>query len=71
MLKNFKNLFNTLILIFFIFPFTSLSKDFQLIKIIDLKNPWGMDFINNEELIISQRNGEIVIIDLSKKQKGC
>ena len=28
-----------------------------------------MDFINNEELIISQRNGEIVIIDLSKETK--
>ena len=69
MLKNFKNIFNTLILFFFIFPFTSLSKNFQLIKIIDLKNPWGMDFINNEELIVSEINGEIVIIDLSKKTK--
>ena len=28
-----------------------------------------MDFINNEELIISERNGQIVIIDLPKKTK--
>ena len=69
MWKNFKNIFHILILIFFIFPFNSISKDFQLIKIIDLKNPWGMDFINNEELIISERNGQIVIIDLPKKTK--
>ena len=69
MWKNFKNIFHILILFFFIFPFNSLSKDFQLIKIIDLKNPWGMDFINNEELIISERNGQIVIIDLPKKTK--
>ena len=29
-----------------------------------------MDFINNEELIISERNGQIVIIDLPKKKRG-
>ena len=69
MWKNFKNIFHILILFFFIFPINSLSKDFQLIKIIDLKNPWGMDFINNEKLIISERNGQIVIIDLPKKTK--
>ena len=69
MCKNFKNILNTFFLFFFISSLNCLSKDFQLIKIIDLNTPWGMDFINEKELIVSERNGQILIVDLSKKTK--
>ena len=53
------------LLSFFIFFFiiTNLNaSDFNLKKILDLNEPWGSTFINNEELLITEKSGEIKLI---------
>ena len=37
------------------------AKNFNLEKIVDLNGPWGSSFINNEELIITEKSGKIKI----------
>ena len=41
--------------------------DIKLKKIVDLKDPWGSSFINKNELIITEKSGNIKLIDLSSK----
>ena len=46
----------------------SLAKNFNLEKIVDLNSPWGSSFINNEELIITEKSGKIKIVNVVSKQ---
>ena len=46
----------------------SFAKNFNLEKIVDLSGPWGSSFINNEELIITEKSGKIKIINIVSKQ---
>ena len=46
----------------------SFAKNFNLEKIVDLNGPWGSSFINNEELIITEKSGKIKIINIVSKQ---
>ena len=50
------------IVFFFIFT-NSFSKNLKFTKIIDLDKPWGSSFINNNELIITEKSGKIKIVD--------
>ena len=53
----------------FIFIFLSLSAKTDTIKIEQigptLKNPWGMDFINERELLVTEKRGRIFQINIS------
>ena len=42
------------------------DQDFK--KIIDLKGPWGSTFINNKELLITEKSGSIKLINLNTKK---
>jgi len=53
------------ILFLFFFNFKAYSENFRLVKILDLENPWGSTFINNEELLITEKFGKIKLINLS------
>ena len=46
----------------------SFAKNFNLEKIVDLNGPWGSSFINNEEIIITEKSGKIKIINIVSKQ---
>ena len=43
----------------------SVAEDFNLKKILDLNDPWGSTFINNNEILITEKNGKIKLINLS------
>ncbi len=46
----------------------SFAKNFDLKKIADLNDPWGSSFINNEEIIITEKSGKIKIINIVSQQ---
>jgi len=45
------------------------SKSYILDKVsIDLVKPWGMSFIDDENLLVTQKSGEILKINLATKE---
>ena len=58
------------ILVFFIINFQSysLADDFNFKKIVNLNNPWGSSFINNEEIIITEKSGKIKLANVVSKK---
>ena len=59
------------LIIIFIFNFNfsiANAQDFKLVKIIDgLKSPWSLSFINQNEALITEKSGNIIYIDIQKK----
>ena len=37
----------------------SLAENLNFTKIVDLNDPWGSSFINNDELIVTEKSGKI------------
>ncbi len=58
----------SLVIIFFLFSSKSFSENFRFEKILNLKDPWGSSFINNEEIIITEKSGKIKIVNISSKK---
>ena len=58
------------ILVFLIINFKSFSyaNDFNFKKIINLNNPWGSSFVNNEEIIVTEKSGKIKLISIKSKE---
>jgi len=56
------------LLIIFIFNFSiAIAEDFKLIKITDnLKSPWSLSFINQNEALITEKSGNIIHINIQK-----
>jgi quinoprotein glucose dehydrogenase len=46
----------------------SLAEDFKFKKISNVDNPWGSSFINNEEIIITEKSGKIKLINVKSKE---
>ena len=46
----------------------SLAEDYNFTKVADLKNPWGSSFLNNSELIITEKSGKIKIVNIKSKK---
>ena len=58
-----------IIIVLFIFFCTNLkATEFNLKKILNLNEPWGSSFINENELLITEKSGKIKIINLKKKR---
>ena len=56
-----------ILLIFFI-NFSQISKaEFILKKIIDLNNPWGSSFIDEDRLIVTEKSGNIKLVNVKSK----
>ena len=55
-----------IILVFFLLikPSLIFAEDYNLKELISLKSPWGSTFINNEELIITEKGGSIKIVNV-------
>ena len=66
---NFRKVKKYLILIFFLIFSTNLfSQDFKFKKKVKLNDPWGSSFINDNELIITEKSGKIKIIDINSQK---
>ena len=67
---NFHNVIKYCLSIFFFFLFSSksFSENFSFEKIVDLNDPWGSSFINDEELIITEKTGKIKIVNIVSKE---
>ncbi len=55
--------------ILFIIIFSNLAnaKNFNLEKLVDLKDPWGSTFIDQNNLLITEKSGAIKLINLNSK----
>ena len=55
-----------IVLIFFLVinPSLIFAENYNLKKLVSLKSPWGSTFINNEELIITEKGGNIKIVNV-------
>ena len=57
-----------IIILFCIFPKFTLAENFDLKKIVDLKNPWGSSFINEYEIIVTEKEGKIKIVNINSNK---
>ncbi len=57
-----------LLLIFCFFSSQLYAEKFKLKKIVSLDKPWGSSFINENELIITEKKGKILIINISSRE---
>ena len=53
-------------LIFFVT--TSNSQEYSIKKVLDLNEPWGSTFVNNNNLLITEKSGKIKFINLKTKE---
>ena len=56
------------IFFFLLFSSKSFSENFTFKKLADLSDPWGSSFINNEELIITEKTGKIKIVNIISEE---
>ncbi len=52
------------ILLIFIFSNIAYAGNFQFKKIVDLKDPWGSTFINENNLLITEKSGTIKLVNI-------
>ena len=57
-----------LIIFFLLFTSKSYSNNYKFTKIIELNEPWGSSFINNNEIIITEKSGKIKIVNVVSKE---
>jgi aldose sugar dehydrogenase len=53
---------------FLLFASKSYSNNYIFTKIIELDEPWGSSFINNNEIIITEKSGKIKIVNVVSKE---
>ena len=55
-----------ILLIFFLFFFStsSYSQNFKFTKIINLEDPWGSSFLNEKEIIVTEKSGKIKVVNI-------
>ena len=57
-----------LIIFTLLFASKSYSTNYLLTKIIELDEPWGSSFITKDEIIITEKNGKIKIVNVNSKK---
>ena len=57
-----------LIIFFLLLTSKSYSNNYTFTKIIELDEPWGSSFINNNEIIITEKSGKIKIVNVVSKE---
>ena len=66
--QNFLRVKKYFLLIFFLlFSSNSYSQNYSFKKITKLKEPWGSTFISNDEIILTEKDGRIKIININSK----
>jgi aldose sugar dehydrogenase len=56
------------IIFFFLLTSKSFSENLRFNKIVELEEPWGSSFITKDELIITEKNGKIKILNINSKK---
>ena len=57
-----------LVIFFLLFASKSYSSNYTFTKIIELDEPWGSSFINNNEIIITEKSGKIKVVNIVSKE---
>ena len=57
-----------LLFILIFFSSNGYSEIYKFTKIIELNEPWGSSFINNDEIIITEKSGKIKIVNIISKE---
>ena len=57
-----------LIIFFLLFASKSYSNNYTFTKIVELDEPWGSSFINNNEIIITEKSGKIKVVNIVSKE---
>ena len=55
------------LIFFLIFSSNSYSQNYNFKKITKLEDPWGSSFISNEEIIVTEKDGKIKIVNINSK----
>ena len=55
------------ILLIFIFPNIASAKNLNFTKIVDLKAPWGSTFIDENNILVTEKGGAIKIVNIKNK----
>ena len=61
-------IFFILVILIINYQSLSLAKDLNFKKIVSLNDPWGSSFLNNEEIIITEKSGKIKLINIKSKE---
>ncbi len=56
------------IFFFLLFSTESFSENFTFKKLADLSDPWGSSFVNDKELIITEKTGKIKIVNIFSEE---
>jgi quinoprotein glucose dehydrogenase len=56
-----------LVIFFLFFSSVSYSDDYSLTEITKLDEPWGSAFISNDEIIVTEKDGKIKIVNINSK----
>ena len=56
-----------LLFFFIIFSTKSYSDNYSFTKIQKLDEPWGSSFISNDEIIVTEKDGKIKIVNINSK----
>jgi len=51
----------------FLFNVSAFSSNFKLEKVLDLNVPWSLTFISSDEVLISDKEGEIILANIKNK----
>ena len=57
-----------LILLFFFFNSKSFSQNYDFQKLVKLDGPWGSSFLNDNELIVTEKSGKIKIVNIKNNK---
>ncbi len=60
--------FLKILLFFLILTQSAYAQNFKIEKILDLKDPWSLTFINKDEVLITEKDGEIVLANIKSKE---
>ena len=55
------------ILLIFIFPSIANAKNLSFTKIVNLKSPWGSTFIDDNNILITEKSGAIKLVNIKNK----
>jgi len=56
-----------LLIFFLFFSSNAYTQNYSFKKITKLEKPWGSSFINNDEIIVTEKNGKIKIVNINSK----
>ena len=56
-----------LLILFLLFSTNGYSQNYSFKKITKLEEPWGSSFISNDEIIVTEKDGKIKIVNINSK----